>query len=147
MQTTTLVLDARTLRIIHFTELEPSALPKIEGNLITTVATESLPPDLKLKTSYNFRFEQGSIVQDKPQPKAKPQTVIEANQAALNRQLDARLRADWCRRSPWASAYDIEDRCHRFQQVEISLKTRICAASEQETIDVLAKEIAIIDIK
>lgn len=143
--TTTLVLDARTLRIIHFTPQEPAQLPQIDGNLIVSVATSSLPPDLASDNSYHFRYEHGSIVKDAAPSKAKPQSLIEANRSALNGQLATRLRQQWDKVAPWASVASVSRR-ESFTDTETAFKTRIAIATEQSEIDALAKEITAITL-
>ena len=144
---TTLVLDARTARIIHFTEQEPASLPQIQGNLTVSVPTPILPPDLKHENSFAFRYEQGEIVKAAVLPKPQPLTAVQANQVSLLKQLDVRLRQAWGMPSPWDKQASSAERAERFAQVQAGYQSKIAALSEQAEIDALAKDIAALDIK
>ena len=141
LDTTTLVLDARTSRIVHFTPLEPSALPTIDGNLLVSVPTASLPAALQPANSYTYTYKHGRITQDTAPPKVAPQSALEANRTALARQLHTRLRSQFERVHPWSPEAN-QPRLRQFARVETGFNARLAAATSQADIDALATDIA-----
>ena len=143
---TTLVLDARTARIICFTPTEPASMAQIEANLILSVATASLPEALKHENCYHYRYEHGQISYAGPKPRAKPQSLIEANRAALFKQLQVNLSRSWNLLPAWHTQATSPERAGKFSTVEAAYQARIESATTQAEIDELAKAIAAIDV-
>ena len=145
--TTTLVIDTRTSRIIFYTVLEPHTIAAHPEHWVATTPTASLPSGMALANCYSYKFDSGRVV-GSPAPKSAntANTLLNENKRAMQRLLRERLAALWGNTPPWELLAQpqeaLQAQAQQFVSIQADLLAKIAAATGQADIDAVATRLA-----
>jgi hypothetical protein len=140
--TTTLVIDVRTARIIFFTAAEPGTVAVDIRNLVATVPTTDMPNQMTLVNCYAYKLVSGKITSPPAKAPTKPLATVEQNNRnALTKALLRKLQSLWIAVPDWHPQEDHAKRSEIFYGLEQSLAERIAVSTTEPEFTGLAAEI------